>query len=53
MAERLKGQLQGYEMSLYRFSQFNFDRAIEITRGELASLELSIEYATEKKAGIP
>ncbi len=50
MAERLKGQLQGYEMSLYRFSQFNFDRAIEITRGELASLEMSIEYATQRSS---
>jgi len=43
MRERLKGQLQAYEMSLYRFSQFEHHRAIEITRGELASLENLIE----------
>lgn len=49
MAERLKGQLQGYEMSLFRFSQFNFDRAIQITRDELASLELMITTLQEKK----
>ncbi len=49
MAERLKGQLQAYEMSLFRFSQFNFDRAIEITRGELAGLEGSITYLTEEQ----
>jgi hypothetical protein len=46
MAERLKGQLQAYEMSLYRFSQFSFSRAIEITRGELASLEMLITRRT-------
>lgn len=51
MAERLKGQLQAYEVSLYRFSAFNFHRAIEITRGELASLEASIPYLTEKAPG--
>jgi hypothetical protein len=49
MAERLRGQLQGYEMSLFRFSQFSFRRAIEITRGELASLELLITSLTEQK----
>lgn len=49
MAERLRGQLQAYEMSLYRFSQFSFHRAIEITRGELASLEMLITSLTERK----
>lgn len=49
MAERLKGQLQANEMCLYRFSQFSFSRAIEITRGELASLEMLITSLTERK----
>jgi len=51
MAERLKGQLQAYEMSLYRFSQFNFNRAIEITRNELDQLAMLIDYTAEKIPG--